>query len=70
MKKYERYITNEMARSNKTSNAQRLACEAALDNFASSTWPDNYLNELIFLLKGRSKLAKQSVRITSVDKLQ
>ena len=36
-KKYERRITNEVARSNKTSDLERLACEAALDNFASNT---------------------------------
>lgn len=68
-KEYERRITNEVARSNKTSDTQQLACEAALDNFASSTWPDNYTDELMFPLKWRSKLAKQGARITSIDEL-
>lgn len=40
-----------MARSIKTSDAQRLACKAALDNFASSPWPDNYTDKLMFFLK-------------------
>ena len=57
-KNYERRITNEVARSNKTSDAQRLAYEAALNNFARYTWPDNYTNKLMFPLKWRSKLAK------------
>lgn len=59
-----------MVKSIKTFDAQQLICEAALDNFASSTQPDNYINKLIFPLKWRSKLAKQRAKILSVDQLQ
>ena len=69
-KKVEQYITNKVARSNNSFDAHRLACEAALDNFASSTWLNNYIDELIFLLKWRSKLAQQGARIMFVNELR
>lgn len=47
-KEYGRHITNEVARTIKTSDAQRLACKAVLNNFASSIWPDNYTDKLMF----------------------
>ena len=51
-KEYGWRIINEVTRSNKTSNIQWLACEAALNNFASSTWPDDYTDKLMFPLSG------------------
>lgn len=69
-KEYERCLTNEVARSIKTSNLQQLACKAVLDNFAINTWLDNYTDEFKFLLKWRLKPAKQGAKITSIDKLR
>lgn len=57
-KEYEQRITNKMARSIKTFNAQQLACKAVLNNFAINSQPDNYIDELKFSLKWWLKLAK------------
>lgn len=69
-KEQEQRLINEVVRSIQTSNAQQLACEAALDNFAINTQPENYTDKLKFPLKQRLKLAKQGARITSVDELR
>ncbi len=47
-----------------------MACTMALNNFATRTWPKDYIDELRFPLKWRLKLAKQGEKITSIDNLQ
>ncbi len=47
-----------------------MACETALNNSATRTWPEDCIDELRFPLKWRLKLAKQGARITSVDDLR
>ncbi len=67
---YARRVNHEVTRAIKTSNAQQMACETALKDFVTQTWPEDYIDELRFPLKWRLKLAKQEARITSVDDLR
>ncbi len=67
---YTRRVDHEVTKAIKTSDAQRLACETALNNFATRTWPEDCIDELTFPLKWRLKLAKQGAKITSIDDLR
>lgn len=67
---YIQRVDHEVTRAIKTSNTQRLACETALNNFATRTWPKDCIDELTFPLKWRLKITKQGAKIKSVDDLR
>lgn len=46
-----RRVDHEVTRAIKTSNAQQLAYETALNNFATHTWLEDCIDKLTFPLK-------------------